>query len=290
MAIQRRRDPATYHNPRDSIESDRRTKRLRKRSGIVTPGFYVPAFGVRRPVEKTEQLDKFLKDLKSELPRNYRIRPLGSLAMTLSEQKPIIDHFHAIDIQPERDEVRRIAHSMQPELKQSLKGVPRRLVVPIGGINSFGAKGAPNKVGLLPGGWKGFGKNYSERNPSQRGTPQEILPLPVIVREVNIIAGATLNGFSHHEGFDLRNSRVNPMNRTPHITIAEKKSGGSISQSEMAGLEGVIRDIMFEDMSITLSDPVTYVNLGREAHYIDPDTQFVEQLHYEEYPRAPRRQ
>jgi hypothetical protein len=284
MKSSRRRDPATYHSPRDTIELDRRSRRKHKELGVVYHGFFVPSFGVKRPVRVSEELIEFTENLKSVLPKNYKVRNPRSLSMTLSEQGFIVNKFRSIGICPEPEIVSKIANTMQGDLKQSLKGVPRWLDLPIGEVDSFGKKGSPTRVGLVPNGWRGFGRHYGERNLGVKGSKSEVLPLPVIVRESNIIAGAIINGFSMYEDFEGTSGRLNPTNRNPHITIAEKQRGGSISQSEMMAIEGIVKEVMPEEMTVELFDPVTFVRLDRRR----TDTESGALQHFELFARGPR--
>jgi hypothetical protein len=239
---------------------------MKHEHGYVEPGFFVPSFSVKRPVVKTDELEEFLEGVRERLPSNYKVARAGSLAMTLLEQNFLIRRFRAIDYEPDPDEINGVVESLLPGMRHSLGpdksdgrvlGVPRKLFLPLQGrVDTFGKLDAPTKLGVIPNGWKGFRAHYAERDKQKKGSHEEVLPMPILVRESQLIYGAIETGFSHIEDFIGSGRGNNPMNMTPHITIAQKQKGGSISQSEAASMQGLLEEIIPERLQ--LFDPVLY--------------------------------
>jgi hypothetical protein len=263
---------STWNRARDSLESDRATSRRRvlrraKQLGHdIGPAFFVPSFGVRRPIIQTPELKDFVDKLHKNLPRNYRVKPAGEMALTILEQRLLISKFHMIDIQPDPDEILEVAQATKEQLAGSLtdrkRAIPRRLPFALGKVAAFGQKNNPKKIGIEPLGWRGFNANYADIGADgTRGTNHERLAVPIFIREANLCLGAISNGFSRYDQYSGFNS-INPYNRTPHLTVAEKQRGGSISESELAALSAIVNESMPDSGEFELFDPVIYTKLG----------------------------
>lgn len=263
-----------WNRGRDSLESDnylpRRSRRRAKQMGLDPgPTFFVPSYSVRRPVVVTDQLKGFIVDLNSNLPRNYRVKTAREMALTILEQRLLISKFRAIDFAPEADEVKAVAKTTKEQLAFSLTdskaAVPRKLPFALGRISSFGTTGSPTKIGIEPLGWKGFNTSYSDRSAEGlKGSVRERQAIPILIREADLCVGAMANGFNQYDDLPEFNS-INPYNRTPHITIAQKQRGGSISQSELSGIAGIVLECLPESGEFELFDPIIFTQFGPKS-------------------------
>lgn len=256
-----------YYAARDTVESQRqtrvknrnRTRQLQQLQSDLHPQYFVPMFGVRRQVLLTPELEEFTKDLKENLPGNYRVFDARSLAMTIMGQRKVIQRIRDAALYPSEDLVQRAAERTAKELKQSLQGVPRRMTVPLGRVDSFGDEGKRDKVGIIPSGWKGFTARYADRGaPPQK----DVLPIPVLIRETNICLGGIASTFGHNEELE-RGIRLAGLSTTPHVTVAQKVTGGPISHSEMQGIGAIVEECMPE--SLVLFDPLIQVKLATSS-------------------------
>lgn len=240
--------------PRDRLGSGNGSKRGSKKGNRRAQEFFVPSFSVKRPVIPTDESTEFMRNLRDVLPKNYRVRAIGDMAMTILEMSTLIEKFHMINIQPDPEEIKATAESLQGGLKTSLYGVPRELHLPLGRVNTFGSdKRNRTSIGIEPKGWKGPSARYADID-----LDKNKLPMPILVREFDIVAGRTLNSLSSHEGF-TDGLVMNTANATPHITIAIKEKGGSISDSELSAVAGIIDEV--KPPELELFDPVTHLLL-----------------------------
>lgn len=253
----RRGAEGIYKLPRGTVESDRQARiknRSRPKSFASTaPQYFVPSFAVRRRVLITPEVKDFVKELKEDLPRNYRVIDPRSLAMTIIEQRRLVNRFRLADVHPEPEMVERVVGITARNLKHSLHGVPRRLEVPTGRVDSFGDEGKKDKVGIIPKGWKGYSAHYAERDMEKK-----ILPMPIIIRETNVCLGGIITAFGSDEELE-RGINMDCFSRTPHITVAQKMKGGPISHGEMQSMAAVVDEIMPD--TLELFDPVLHMRL-----------------------------
>lgn len=254
----------SFHLARDTVGSDtgtRRKNRARPKTEASTePQFFVPSFSVRRKVLVTEEVQEFMGELKKVLPRNYRVFRPDRLAMTIVEQKRLIDRFRQAKVQPSEEVVESVARNTSRELKRSLNGVPRSLSVSLGRVDRFGSENEKNKIGIIPRGWKGYTSHYAEKDATK---DKNILPMPVIVRETNICLGGLVTAFSGNENLE-RGIRLDGIARTPHISLARKERGGPISHSEIQAVSAIVEEIAPE--GIELFDPVIYLRVAKDQH------------------------
>lgn len=228
-------------------------QRFRRLQQQLHPEYFVPMFGVSRRVYPTEETQDFLQKLKADLPKNYNVLNVRSLHMSILNQRKIIGRVREEEFLPDEGQIIESAETTAENLKKSLEGVPRRLDVPVGRVDSFGDPGRQTKVGISPKGWKGFTARYAERAADAQKT---ILPMPVIIRETNIVLGNVITALGGNEG--VNGIHTAGLATTPHITVAQKQKGGSISQSEIQGMSAIVEQAM-EDVGLeafSLLDPV----------------------------------
>lgn len=269
-----RQPSGRWHLPRDTVETDnqltRTARRRAKQMGAdLGPTFFVPSFGVRRPVVISEPVRAFLGDLRSVLPRNYNVISPDHLALTVLEQRLLVAKFRNIDVQPYVHEIEAVKDATASHLRAHLsEGVPRKLPFALGRIARFGTgPQGPTKLGIEPKGWKNYNAKYADTDGNSRGSTHEMLPIPVIIRESVLCVGSIDQGLSQYDD-EPRFGAVNPFNRTPHITIAQKQRGGSISESEASGLAGAIAAVLPDPEEFELFDPVINWKHGPGNHQV----------------------
>jgi len=173
------------------------------------------------------------------------------VGITQIEQRKMIKRLHKAGAELSAEQVEEMAHSVADQIRQSIKGAPRRMEMPVGRVYKFGDDG--NRLGVVPLGWKGFSARYA-----RRGDNNERLLMPMLVRETNVAVGGIAN-FLHEQGSPGDDMRVRDISAgTPHITFAQRKKG-YISQSEERALAQPLESIMPE--SFAVFDPVIFLKL-----------------------------
>ncbi len=242
-----------YHRSRDTLGSDTSTarqNRLRPRTFSSTaPTHFLPAFSVRRKVLKTKETIEFLGALRGELPRHYRVVSIGSLAMTAVEERAVVRTLRMSQINPEPEEMTAVAYNLRDSYRALLKSKPRALSVPLGGVFTFG--GNDDKLGVVPRGWRGYKKHYATR-----GADGKILPIPILKNESDLAIGALANAFGDEESPNPID--IGPLqNKTPHVTLAQKVSGGPITNGEFHAVREVVEYLMPPEF--ILFDPAIFL-------------------------------
>ncbi|MDZ7786031.1 MAG: hypothetical protein U5L95_02810 [Candidatus Saccharibacteria bacterium] len=239
----------------------------------LPPDFFVPSFSVYRPVLATEEMIDFHGQLESLFDRlPYKVQPLGSMAIRLLEQHQLIGVFRDANVEAYADEMHDVSDGVKKGLQQQVKGQPKELKMPTGGLYPFGNRN--KSVGIVPGGWKGFKARYADTD--KKGNP---IFNSRIVSETSLIVGALAQMYASEyekddemvENDELTEVDMRPLfARTPHLKVARKTRGRKISSKEVSELNGQIGEIMPSE--IPLFDPIIQLRLDRdkEGFYHDP--------------------
>ncbi|MCA9331150.1 hypothetical protein KC957_03800 [Candidatus Saccharibacteria bacterium] len=229
-------------------------------------GFFVPAFSVRRPLVPNEAAVDFAAKLSDYCRRKpYIPTELGKMGITLLDRSRFEGTFRRVDVQPEAASMLELARNIRDSLAGHVAKRPRMLRVPLGSVAVFG--NSNNRISVVPEGWRGYGAAYASRTDGGRVGANHAL-----TREINGVVGEMtqfIDGGFNGSGDYVDVSTRAIQRQTPHLTLATKTRGGSISNNERAEVAGEIESFMPSELKFY--DPIIHLNLvttGKTGAYM----------------------
>ena len=254
-------------NALDANPRDVRTREIRGSCEVVDrPGFFIPAFSVRRalvPNDAAKEFEQKLAEYCAKKP--YTPYPLDKMGITIVDKSRLVGVFDRAYVHPDDADMLDMAVNVREALSNTVKSKPRKLPVLIASLFVFGNR--DNKIASSVEGWKGFSKRYARRD--DKGKP---LANHQLSREINASHGEIANFIEG--GIDGNGNYVDISTRalkrqTPHFTFAEKQRG-SISNDERATIHGEVIGFLPEELSFF--DPVVHLQLVTPGTETSPIT------------------
>jgi hypothetical protein len=258
-------------------------RRESSRSVDAWAGPFMPSFSVRRHVEladgSAEEVHKRLKRVL-RMGRNrfqgYVVAP-EQLCLVMVEQRSLINQMRRAKIQPEQSasqnsdeppfakKVENVAVSLQLGLSKLLQNSDNRLELRLDNPRPLKER---KTVGCLPAAWRGYSANYYRRGhhetpltEAKAQKPEFMSPNQLLIAEKNLCIGAVASLFAEEsKPFD-----ATPFYSEPHVAFVHRNA--PITPSQFQSWESKLDDIIPE--SVTLSDPVVYVQLERTAEPLE---------------------
>jgi hypothetical protein len=216
--------------------------------------FFVPSFGVKRPLVADQEAKDFHARLTEYCRRKpYVPRELGSIGITLVDMGRFQNCFRRADVQPEASDMLQLARNVRDALGASVKSKPHVLRVPLGGLYAFGEE---DKAAIVPHGWAGFDKDYMQEGDDGIVTNKQIAQeVSACIGEITQFVDGGLDGQGEYVEVSVR-----PLQRqTPHIMLLQKIRGATISNNEIASMNGQIAEFLPDELRFF--DPVVNLSL-----------------------------